>query len=258
MNLRGWNTQEAPTSEGGRYKDQNGMAKAMRLHRLAAEEPVEEVDDEEGDEGAGGVEERIPGGGGAGGDEGLVDFVEGGIGCGDEPGGPGPGPTPTDLGEADAAEEDQVEDEVFGEVSGLADEVVDDVELRFGDVGKQSVQDGVEDGAGVVGGEGVGGEGENEAGPEDGRPPGAEPVRGEGFAWEAVADLVEIGCGARIAPRFGSGQRRLLVRYLFNDTWKRCVVSAQSLDGVHKKVKKRFNAEFTEEERREDKRKAFA
>jgi len=97
------------------------------------------------------------------------------------------------------------------------------------------VEDGVEDGAGVIGGKGVGGEGENEAGPEDGGPPGAEPVRGKVFAREAVADLLEIGRGAWIAPGFGSGQRKLLVRCLFNDTWKVSGVSAQSLDGVHKK-----------------------
>jgi hypothetical protein len=136
----------------------------------------------------------------------LVDFVKGGIGGGDEPGGPGPGPAPSELREADAAEEDQVEDEIFGEVRGLADDVMDGVELCCGEMRDQSVQDGVEDGAGIVGGEGVGGEGENEAGPQDGGPPGAEPVRYEGFAREAVTDLIEIGCGAWIAPGFGGGQ----------------------------------------------------
>jgi len=119
-------------------KSNRGMAKAMRLRRIAhgvaAEEAVEEVDDGEGGQGAGGVEEGIPGGGGARGYEGLVYFVEGGVGSGDEPGGPGPGPTPAGMREADSAEKDQIENEVLGEVRGFADEVVDDVELRFGEM----------------------------------------------------------------------------------------------------------------------------
>ena len=50
------------------------------------EETVKQEGDEESEEGAGGVEEGIPGGGGAGGDEGLMEFVQAGIGGGDEPG----------------------------------------------------------------------------------------------------------------------------------------------------------------------------
>jgi hypothetical protein len=38
------------------------------------------------------------------------------------------------MREADSAEKDQIENEVLGEVRGFADEVVDDVELRFGEM----------------------------------------------------------------------------------------------------------------------------
>jgi hypothetical protein len=46
-------------------------------------------------------------------------------------------------------------------------------------------------------------------------------------------------------------KRKLL---LFNDTWKVLVVSAQRLDGVHKKDEKRLNGEFMKKEHREHKR----
>jgi hypothetical protein len=175
-----------------------------------AEVAVEEVDDGEGDEGAGGVEEGVPCGGGAGGDKGLVDFVEGGISGGDKPGGPGPGPAPTGVSGANAAKEDHIEDEILGEVRGLADEVMDYLKLGSGEMRNEGVKNGIDDRRGVIGGEVVGGEGKDEAGPKDCGPPRAEPLWNDGLTRGAMANFVEIGCRAGIAPGFGCGQTRLL------------------------------------------------
>jgi len=105
---------------------------------------VEEVNDGQGDESANGVEEGVPRGGGAGGDEGLVDFVKGGVGSGDKPSGPGPSPAPAGMCASNATKENQIEDEIFSEVRRFADEVVDYRELGSGEVRNEGVEDGVE------------------------------------------------------------------------------------------------------------------
>ena len=169
---------------------------------------VEGEEDEEGDKGAGGVEEGVPRGGGAGGDEGLMDFVEAGIDGGDEPGGEGPGPVPAFAPGADAAIEKKIEDEIFGEVSGFADQEMDRVNGVGGDGGDEPAENEFEDGASVGGGKGVRGKNEDECGPENGGEPGEEPGWKKGFGRDAATDFVEIGSGARVAPRFGGGHGR--------------------------------------------------
>src|SRR5579871_2960274 len=95
----------------------SGFGRWSRLCGFAEMEVGEEG--EVGKEGADGVEQGVPWGGGAASDEGLVDFVEAGVAGGDDEGGDAPGPVPADAGTADAAEKQNAEDEVFGEVRGL-------------------------------------------------------------------------------------------------------------------------------------------
>ena len=124
---------------------------------LAAEEEVEQEEDEEGGEGASGIEEGIPGGGGARSYEGLVNFVESGIGGGDEPGVERPGPVPAPAVAANAAIQQQVEDEIFDEMGRFPDQVVKGEDEVVGGRGQQPAEEGLDDVAGVRGGKGVGG-----------------------------------------------------------------------------------------------------
>ncbi len=166
---------------------------------------MDQEENEEGDEGPSGVEEGIPGGSVARRDEGLMDFVEGGVGCGDEPCGEGPGPMPADARTANAAVEQQIENEIFGEVRGFADEEVDGVKSRFAEGGREPAENDPENGGGVFGGKSVRGSGEDDGTPEQGGPPGAEPGGSHGFGRDAVSDLAEGGGGPRFAPGFGRG-----------------------------------------------------
>ena len=169
----------------------------------AAEETVGEEDCEEGGEGAGGIEEGVPGRGSSRGDERLVDFVEGGIGGSDEPGGEGPGPVPAGASAADSAKQEKVKDKVLREVSAFADEVVQVFELDMAEGVSQPGENTFEDGGGVGGGKGVRGREENEGGPEQGGPPSAEPCGEHRLRRDAGAQFFQRGSGARIAPGFG-------------------------------------------------------
>ena len=121
---------------------------------------------EVGEEGADGVEQGIPGGGGAAGDEGLVDFIEAGVAGGDDEGGYAPGPVPADADAAHGAEKQDAEDEIFGEVGALANDVMDVDDLVMREVGEEPAEKRFDDAAGVVGGEDVGGHEEDPASPE--------------------------------------------------------------------------------------------
>jgi hypothetical protein len=141
---------------------------------FAQVEPCEEG--EVGEEGADGVEEGIPWAGGAADDEGLVNFVEAGVAGGDDQGGEAPRPAPADTGAADGAEEQNGEDEIFGEVGALTNDVVNVGDLAVGEVREEPAQERLDEVARVFLREEVGGHPEDEAGPEEGGPPGAEPV----------------------------------------------------------------------------------
>ena len=134
---------------------------------------------EVGDEGADGVEEGIPGGGGAAGDEGLVDFVEAGVAGGDDEGSDAPCPMPADAGAANATEKQNAEDEVFSEVGALTDDVMDVGDLVVRQKGKEPAEERFDDAAGMFGGKEIGGHEEDEPGPEQGGPPGAQPTGNE-------------------------------------------------------------------------------
>src|SRR5260370_17839074 len=82
---------------------------------------------------------------------------------------------PYDTSAANAAVDKRAKNEVFGEVSGLADAIVDEVELRGGEVGFEPAQEGLEERCSVPLGEGVGGHGEDNRGPQQRRPPYAQP-----------------------------------------------------------------------------------
>jgi hypothetical protein len=79
---------------------------------------------EVGKEGADGVEEGVPRAGGSAGHEGLMDFVEAGVAGGDDESGDAPSPAPAEASAADGAEKQNAEDEILGEVGGLADDVM--------------------------------------------------------------------------------------------------------------------------------------
>ena len=151
------------------------------------------------------IEKGVPGGSLARGDKGLMDFVQGGVARGDEPGGEGPGPVPTDARAANAAVQQRIENEVFGEMRRLADVVMDDFKGGIAEGRREPAENGPNDGARVCGGKGVCGSCEDNDAPEQGGPPGTEPAGNQGFGRNAVADLVERGGGARIAPGFGRG-----------------------------------------------------
>ena len=160
-------------------------------------EPGEER--EVGEESADGIEQGIPRSGGAAGDERLVDLVEAGVASGDDEGSKAPGPVPTFAGSADAAEKQDTEDEIFGEVGALANEVVDVGDSMMAEMREQPSQERLDDAAGVFGGKEIGGHEEDPARPEQCRPPGAQPARDQRRG-EARLNFGECGGGAWVAP----------------------------------------------------------
>jgi len=140
-----------------------------------AAEAEPEVEDAEGEERADGIEKGIVGRGGAAGDECLMDFVHDGVACGCGESGDTPGPAPPLAIAADAAVEQKTKHKIFGEVRAFADDVVNEIELCFGEMRVKPLHDNGENRRGVVGREGVGRESENDASPGDGRPPGTNP-----------------------------------------------------------------------------------
>jgi len=95
----------------------------------------------------------------------LVDLVESSVGGSDEPCGEGPGPMPTVARAADATVEQHIENEIFGEVRGLANEVVDGLKGRIAEGWHEPVQNGTEDTGGMGIREGVGGSDEDDRAP---------------------------------------------------------------------------------------------
>ena len=132
---------------------------------------------EVGEESADGVEQGIPRGGGAAGDEGLVNFVEARVAGGDDESGDAPRPAPADARAADGAEKQNAEDEIFGEVRRLTDEVMNSRDLVMAQVRQEPAEKRFDDAARVILREEVGGHEEDETGPEEGGPPRTEPRR---------------------------------------------------------------------------------
>jgi hypothetical protein len=158
-----------------------------------------EIDGGNGEEGADGIEKGIVGRSGAAGDKGLVDFVHDGIAGGDGEGGDAPRPPPALAIAADAAVDQHAKNKIFGEVGAFADDMVNEIELVFGEVRKKPVDEGGEKACSVLGREGVGRECEDNAGPGQSRPPRAKPSWKEQLM-EARLQLGELRRGARIAP----------------------------------------------------------
>lgn len=153
-------------------KGQNGLGLLWSC-TLAVVEAEPEPDDAESEERADGIDEGIVRGGLAAGDESLVDFVERGIAESDEQRGQSPGPAPANARATNPAVEQQAEDKVLGEVGGLANVMVNELELRGGQVRFEPAQDGPEKPRGVIGGESICGHDEDDRGPEQSGPPGA-------------------------------------------------------------------------------------
>ena len=121
-----------------------------------AAEAEPEPEGGEGEEGADGVEKGIVGRGGAADDERLMDFVHDGIACGDGEGRDAPRPAPAFAIAADAAVDQDAKNKIFGEVGALADDVVNEIELVFGEMGEKPFHEEGKNRCGVLGREGVG------------------------------------------------------------------------------------------------------
>ena len=83
---------------------------------------------------------------------------------------------PAFAGAADRAEKQNAEDEILGEVSALANDVMDVGDLMVGQMWEEPVEERLDDSTGVLGGKEIGGHKEDESGPEHGGPPGAQPT----------------------------------------------------------------------------------
>ena len=128
-----------------------------------------------------------------------MDFIHDRIACGEGEGGDAPGPAPAFAIAADAAVDQEAENKIFGEVGRFADDVVNEIELSFGEIGKEPFHEDRENGRGVFRGEGIGREGEDQAGPSDGGPPGAKPGGNQQLV-KVRLHLRQMRGGARIAP----------------------------------------------------------
>ena len=109
----------------------------LKRRRFRAAEAEPEPEGGEGEERADGVEKGIVGRGGAADDEGLMDFVHDGIAGGDGKGGNAPGPAPAFAIAADAAVDQDAKNKILGEVGALADDVVNEIELVFAQMGEK-------------------------------------------------------------------------------------------------------------------------
>src|SRR5579885_1809590 len=105
-----------------------------------------------------------------------MNFVKRSVEGGGEPRRKRPAPAPALLAGAKSAIEEEAEDEILGEVRGLANDMIDFAKLMRGERRDQPVKNSRNDGGGVVRRERVRGHEENHHGPDDGRPPGAEDM----------------------------------------------------------------------------------
>jgi len=83
---------------------------------------VKEKDEDECNGSSDGVEERVPRRSRTADDKGLVDFIQRGVSGSDGKSEEGPRPTPALAIATGSTEEEQIENEILGEVSGLTDE----------------------------------------------------------------------------------------------------------------------------------------
>ena len=129
------------------------LERGTRFYESRAKFRVVQIEKQEGGGGANGIEEGIERGGTTGSDEGLMNFIEAGIGGGQEPGREGGGPIPAATMSAQAAIEQQEENKIFAEVGELADDMVNEFDLLMREGGMKPKKYGLEEGAGMGGGE---------------------------------------------------------------------------------------------------------
>ncbi len=151
----------------------------------------------------------IPSAGATGDDKGLVDFVEHGISAGDEPGSQGRSQMPTASDAAQPSVEKQKENEIFREMGGFANEMMNQFQARMTDAGNEPAKKWLDNATGMFRRKRTSGTGEDEQGPEQGGPPRAKPVGKKRSGRNARTEASEFGCGPWIAPGFGTGQELL-------------------------------------------------
>jgi len=134
-----------------------------------------------------------------------MDFIHDGIAGGDGEGGDAPRPAPAFAIAAHAAVDQDAKNKIFGEVGALADDVVNETELVFGEVGEKPAHDWGENVRGVLGGERVSRERKDDAGPGDGWPPGPKPGGNEEFV-QAGLHFRQLWRGPGITPGLGVRQ----------------------------------------------------
>jgi len=171
------------------------------VERLAKAEP--QPDREDGKQGAGSVDHGIVGGRLAARDKELMNFVQGTVSGGDGERREAPGPAPTPAGASHATIEQKREHKIFRDMGHLANDVVNERELRPSERRNQPAQDRFKEARGMLRGKGIRGHDENNAGPRDGRPPGAQPAQLRSFANLAAKprlNLLQLRRGTWVAP----------------------------------------------------------
>lgn len=111
---------------------------------------VKEADYHNGNEGADGIQKRIPRTGTAGSHKGLVDFVECGVAGGDEPGKHSRRQVPSTADSAQPAIEKQKENKIFRKMGEFPNDVVNEVQRCHADAGKEPAEKRLDDAAGVL------------------------------------------------------------------------------------------------------------
>lgn len=147
--------------------------------RAAEVEPQSEH--EEREERTDGIQQRIVRRSGTAGDEGLVNFIEARIARSDKPRRKSPGPPPSRTRATNAAKNEEIEDEVFAEVRGFANQMMDKIHGFLTPTWEQPMQERTDNVEGVRRGKRVGGQRENDASPGNSGPPGTDPLRNQKF-----------------------------------------------------------------------------
>src|SRR5919109_2159839 len=151
---------------------------------------------------AGGIQQRIINGRAPAGHEGLVEFIAGGIDCGNQQRDASPAPPPPAVAASHCAVEQKEIHKVFPKMRALADEVMDVVVLALRQPWNQPAQNWLKKPFRVFRGKSVRGHGENHARPHNRRPPRPKP-RNPSRRRSLGTNFRQGWCGTRIAPRLG-------------------------------------------------------
>jgi hypothetical protein len=148
------------------------------------ESAIKKEKEDDSAERGGGIEQRIPERRSARRNEDLVKLVDEGIDSSDEPSNQGPRPVPgaaVATCSANPMIEEETENEVLDEMGAFPDEVVGEFNTSSSNGRVEPTKQWLNDGTGVLGGEGIRRKDGDENSPEKGGPPGAEPGWDPGF-----------------------------------------------------------------------------